>query len=241
MKHNRLTHIVLLFSVIFLLVGCAVKQPTFQDSQDRLEGYNRVAFVFNEKFDSMTLKPAANLYQSAVPEVVKERISNVFSNLDDVPNAVNNLLQGNIVGSANDVVRLLVNSTLGVAGMFNVASKMGFPKHEEDFSQTLAAWGVGSGSYFVIPILGPSTLRGFPSRLVDYLLNPLSYIGSTGFSLYVLKSVHYRANLLAQEEIIRSWSPDFYVALRNYYLSRRAFLTGETVGSFTEDLYKELD
>ena len=243
-RQIKIVYIISALVTVALLMGCAVKQPIAHDPRDKVEGYNRSIFTFDETLDRVSLKPVANLYQTIVPTPVKAGVYNFFANLDDVPNGVNNLLQGDTRGSRNDLMRLIINSTLGVAGLFDVASRMGLPKHEEDFGQTLAVWGMGPGSYFVLPILGPSTLRDSPALIVDYLLNPLTYIGggSASFALYVLKNVDKRADFISQEEIVRSWSPDFYAGVRNYYLSRRAALVGNTsLGDEIDDLYEDLN
>lgn len=241
--------IAMLLAATVAFAGCASRQPElndsseFNDPRDKIESYNRTVFAFNEAVDGAVFKPVANLYRSILPSQLRTGVSNFFSNLGDVPNALNNLLQGNLGASASDAARLLINSTLGIAGLVDVASGAGFVKHEEDFGQTLAVWGIGPGSYFVIPLLGPSTLRDFPSRLADYVVNPVTYISdsSTSFNLYMLESVQTRASFLPQEEIIRSWSPDFYTAVKNYYLSKRAALTAGVQENPAEELYQELD
>ena len=236
------------YSIVFLaaavvLAGCASRQPESSAPPDPLEGYNRTVFSLNESVDGAVLKPVANLYQTILPATLQTGISNFFSNLNDLPNTLNGLLQGDTHAAANNAMRLLLNSTLGIGGFLDVATLAGWFKEPRDFGQTLAVWGMGPGSYFVIPLFGPSTLRDFPALLVDHLMDPLAYVGdsSTNLGFYVLSSVQTRAEFLPQEEIIRSWSPDFYVAVRNYYLSKRAAMTGGMSENPAAGLYQELN
>ena len=133
--------------------------PEQDNARDPLEGFNRAMYTFNDKFDRYLLKPVAKGYRAITPKPVSRGISNFFSNLHDPGIMLNNLLQGKPKQAGSDLGRFLVNTTLGIAGLFDVASKMGMEKHNEAIRQTLAKWGVGEGSYLVPPFLGPSNVR----------------------------------------------------------------------------------
>ena len=230
-----------------LLSGCAVQSNSVSDASsvaDPWEGYNRAAFTFNEGVDTVVLKPISTVYTSVVPSFVRARVTSFFANIQDLPIAANNFLQGNVNAGMSDLVRMLVNSTIGFAGLFDVASKIdGLEKHNEDFGQTLAVWGVGSGPYFVIPILGPSTARDFPGRIVDIFMNPQSYIedNTVRNSMLVIDVIDTRANFLAVEDIVRGLSPDYYIALRDFYLKRRQNLIDNNEQSDgVDESYQEL-
>ena len=241
---HKCIHMTVMLICSLFLVACAVKQPAYDDARDPWEGYNRAIFSFNEGVDKILLKPVAQGYRKITPDVVEGSIHNFFSNLQDVPVTINEVLQGKFAQAGSDVLRLLINSTIGILGLFDVATGLGYAKHEEDFGQTLAVWGVGAGPYFVVPIIGGSTVRDFPGTLVDrLLLHPIAYIGDSDTELWlnVADAVHLRANFLDQEAIIRQWSPDFYVAVRNYYLSRREALIKDGKVDAGDDAYEDLE
>lgn len=235
---GRLT--VLLVCVV--LAGCATtKGPT--DERDPLERYNRAVFNFNDTLDRAILKPVAQGYKRVLPQPFNIAISNFFSNLNDVNVAANNLLQLKVVKAASDVGRLALNTTLGFGGLFDVASRFGLRKHEEDFGQTLGYWGVGSGPYLVLPFFGPSTVRDTPARVVDSNLDPVVYVGDavTALSLVGTRLVDYRADLLAAEETLDEIAFDRYIAIRNAFLDRREFLVHDGRPPVDDDLIEELE
>ena len=239
---RSLCSFVVLVFLLLTLSGCASKQAYTPDSRDSLEGFNRSMFQVHQSVDFFAITPVAHLYGNVFPQFFRSSITNFFANLDDVPNAVNSLLQGELKSSWTDMMRLLINSTLGLFGLFDVASQLGFDKHNQDFGRTLATWGIGSGSYFVIPIIGtPSTLRDFPASIVDYIFNPISYLDSSGLrlTLVLIRNINKRQQFFAQEKIIREWSPDFYSSLRSYYLAQREYLTGQGLEG-DDDLYDDL-
>ena len=242
-ENNRICALraALLVLCLALTGGCAsTGTGSFSDPADPWEGMNRQVFAFNETVDSATLKPIAKAYKSGVPFFVRHRIANFFANLGDVPNALNNLLQGKPGRALNDVLRVAVNTTFGILGLFDVASALGLEKSEEDFGQTLARWGVGAGPYFVVPLLGPSTVRDFPGKVVDYFLSPVTHVNDAGARdvMFAVDTVHMRANLLAKEPVVRELSPDFYSAVKSFYLERRKSLVKDGGGDDTEDLYE---
>ncbi|MFA0812506.1 MlaA family lipoprotein [Microbulbifer epialgicus] len=192
--------------------------------RDPWEGFNRAVFSFNDGADRYVLKPAAVSYRQITPIFMQYGVSNFFSNLGEVTNTLNGVLQGNWGQAGNDAGRLLINTTIGIGGLFDVAKHMGLEKGDgEDFGQTLAVWGVPSGPYLVLPLLGPSTLRDTPARVVDFYTNPLTYVDHTP-TRYALKAtdiVQSRASLLKAESLLQG---DRYVLLRDAYLQRRDFL-----------------
>ena len=229
------------------LGGCATQPSGLtsdRETSDPWESYNRNMFAFNTEIDRAFLRPISSGYATVVPSFIRQRITSFFANIEDVPNAANNALQGNFKRSLSDLVRFLVNSTIGILGLVDVASKIdGLEKSDEDFGQTLAAWGVASGPYFVIPLLGPSTVRDFPSRVVDGLMNPLVYLEDDGLRdrLLALDIVNTRAEFINVEETVHSLSPDYYVAFRSFYLARRKHLVNNgQVPAAADDLYEEI-
>ncbi len=233
--------------LVVLLSGCAAQSNSLSDASetaDPWEGYNRSVFAFNESVDKAVFKPVSTAYTKVLPSFVRARITSFFANIQDIPIAANNFLQGNVGAGGGDLLRVLINSTVGLAGLFDVASKVdGLEKHNEDFGQTLAVWGVGSGPYVVIPILGPSTARDLPSRFVDIFMNPLVYVGDDDWrdGLLITEGINTRAGFIPLEDIVRGMSPDYYVALRDFYLKRRQNLIENNEGEGDSDtLYREL-
>ena len=211
----------LLAALAFLLVlsGCA----TTADNPDPWEGLNRKTYAFNDAVDKAVLKPVAQGYQKVVPGPAREGVSNFFTNLEDVGTSLNNILQGKMREGLNDAGRVVVNSIFGVFGLWDVATPLGLEKHYEDFGQTLGWWGVESGPYLVIPLLGPSTARDGPAKLVDpqwywprLLDNDTLY-----WSLWGLDKVRTRASLLQSESVLEAAALDRYTFIRDAWLQRR--------------------
>lgn len=190
---------------------------------DPWEPFNRRVFAFNEFVDRYFLKPVAKGYQWVAPEPVEDGVSNVFANLGDINIALNNLLQAKFKHAAVDSGRFLLNSTVGLVGIFDVASRVGLAKHEEDFGQTLGYWGLDSGPYVVLPFLGPRTVRDGFGSIADGYADPVMYTESVSArnSLYGLRLISGRARLLEAERVV---SGDRYTFLRDAYLQRREFL-----------------
>lgn len=234
----------LLLVVAALVGGCASVPATSRHPADPWESYNRSVFEFNERVDRYVLKPVAEGYVAVTPEVIRDGISRFFANLADVRNALNNLLQGRPLEAGSDLLRVVVNTTLGVAGFVDVASEMGLVKHDEDFGQTLGVWGVASGPYFVLPFLGPSTIRDTAGFVADVYIHPVTHIedDSARWGLRGLYIVDARANLLKAEEVIGGAFYDRYAALRNAYLKRRESLVRNGAGneSTARELLDEL-
>ncbi len=202
---------------------------------DPLEGYNRSMFEFNEALDESILKPAAEGYHDLLPDPVERSISNFFSNLREPFNILNNLLQFKLGDAVSDTVRFGINTTVGILGLFDVATDAGLPKHDEDFGQTLAVWGVDSGPYFVIPVLGSSTLRDATGTATEFWIGNTVEIGDTQIfkptgeinsqdaehAVIITQGISTRADLLGKKEIVDSASFDPYAFRRDSYLQKR--------------------
>lgn len=189
---------------------------------DPWESFNRPVFVFNDTLDTYGLKPLAQGYRAITPSIVEDGIHNMFSNVGDVKNLFNNLLQAKFTDAGIDTSRILFNSTFGLLGFFDVATKMDLQRSDEDFGLTLGAWGVDSGPYLVLPLLGPSTVRDAAGKLPDTFVEPYRYISDVPArnSIHGLDIVDTRANLLSSEKLITG---DKYVFIRNAYLQSREF------------------
>ncbi|MFT4861569.1 MAG: phospholipid-binding lipoprotein MlaA [Pseudohongiellaceae bacterium] len=211
----------LLRSCLFALIGLSLVACA-SSGVDPYEGFNRKMAAFNGQVDRFVIKPAAQGYKAVVPEPVPTLVSNFFSNLADPWTAINQLMQGRAKLAGSDTGRFLVNSTLGVGGLFDVATVVGLPKHQEDFGQTLGVWGVPQGPYIVLPMLGPSSGRGLVSQYVGNfggnIAQPILYVNHvpTRNSLFFTFLVSMRARLLDQPPLPPQ--ADRYVLLRDFYL-----------------------
>lgn len=204
---------------LVLLSGCA----STGNPRDPLEPINRGIYTFNDAVDTTLLKPAAELYRGLVPRFVRTGVHNVFSNINDVIVALNNLLQGKFVNAVSDVGRIAVNTTVGLLGLLDVATEIGLEKHDEDFGQTLGYWGIGDGPYIVLPILGPSNLRDTVGVFVDFKTDPITYIDPTRDRNIVwgVRAVNRRSELLEASKILETAALDPYEFVRDAYLQRR--------------------
>ena len=194
------------------------------DPRDPWEGMNRATFEFNDAADRAILKPLAEGYTAVVPGFAREGVNNFFDNIADIGTGLNNVLQGKPGDGVSDLGRFAVNTVFGVFGLWDVATPMGLEKHNEDFGQTLGVWGVGSGPYFVIPLLGPSTARDAPARAVDpqWYYNRAIDNNTVSWSLWGLDQLRTRANLLKAGSVIdEAGAIDRYSFVRDAWLQRR--------------------
>jgi len=222
-----------LLFILTLLSACAtVEGPA--DPNDPFESYNRSIYIFNDNVDKYVLKPAAEGYDAITPDPMQKSISNFFSNLDDVLVLVNDLLQFKLLQAASDTGRLIINTTFGLFGLIDWASDIGLEKHNEDFGQTLGYWGVPSGPYFVLPFIGPSTIRDTSGLAVDSTyFDPIYKEVHESFppprrenktavwGMTIVKTVDIRAKLLKAEKILDEAALDRYTFIREAYLQRR--------------------
>lgn len=222
-------------SLIFicLISSSWISAEDFED-RDPLQQLNRTVYELNfEILDPALIKPLATLYDRLTPRPVRIGINNFFSNLDEIPNAVNSLLQGKIGQAANDTGRFIVNSVFGLGGVFDVATDAGMqPSQGEDFGQTLAVWGVSEGPYLMLPFLGPSTLRDAPSNVLDSFLDPFAYNDNYGMraGIKAIDIVALRAELLGIDDVM---SGDKYIFVRDVYLQNREYVIAD--GAIEDD------
>jgi phospholipid-binding lipoprotein MlaA len=218
MRNNKMGVIASLFIAV-LLTGCAT-----QANKDPLEGMNRGIYKFNDVADKAVIKPVAGAYKAVIPSPVRTGVNNFFSNLGTFVTMINDLLQFKFSKAMDDAGRFAINSTFGIAGLVDIASKDNVPKHNEDFGQTLGHWGVGSGAYLVLPILGPSTVRDTGGLVVDTaLFDPIGYVddSATQVGLYTVKFIDKRSQYLPASDLLDEAALDPYVFMRDAYLQRR--------------------
>jgi len=194
-----------------------------QHNPDPWQGLNRVTHKFNSVADRIVLRPLALGYRAILPRFVRSGVRHFFENLDDVNNSVNNFLQGKPAAGASDLARVVINSTIGVGGLWDPASRMKLVKHEEDFGQTFAVWGIPRGPYLVLPFLGPSTVTDAFGRPFNEVFDPVLYLHPIDHRnrLYVTRVVQLRASLLSVESAVFG---DEYLFYRDAYLQRREYL-----------------
>jgi len=230
---------------LFFILIFSLSAFTHGAEEDPWESWNRDVFEFNETLDQYALKPVAQAYRNVTPQVVDDAITNFFSNLGEPFIIINDLGQGKFLQALSDTGRFLVNSTVGILGLFDVARHIGLEKHQEDFGQTLAYWGVDSGPYLMLPILGPSTSRDASGFAVDTFAlsaaDPKQYALELNGNYYGTVYAQYldvRADLIPAEGII---SGDRYSFIRALYLQRREFLIndGKIEASFDDEFEED--
>lgn len=208
-----------------LLPACASLPPGERDPRDPMERFNRSVYRFNDTLDRNVARPVAKAYVKVTPAPVRSGVSNFFRNLNSTTVIANNLLQAKPKAFFTETARLVVNTTIGIGGLFDPASQLGIPAGDEDFGQTLGRWGVRSGPYVVLPLLGPSTVRDTVGFVGDQFTDPKYYLVNDlwlNAGLSVLSLVDSRAGLLGTDEVLAS-SFDPYVFMRNAFLQRREF------------------
>ena len=213
-----------LAALLFLLAGCA--STAEGDPRDPFEGWNRGVYKFNEKFDDVLARPVAETYQDFVPRELRDRVRSFFGNLADPFIGVNNLLQGKLSEGVEDWARFFFNTTIGLLGIHDVATELGFEKHNEDFGQTFGRWGAGPGPYLILPILGSSNVRDGLGTALDIYADPMGEVRPIDArnSLIVLRGTQVRADLLDASRILQEAALDKYVFQRDAYLQRRRSL-----------------
>lgn len=215
---SKFRHLALIVAAAAVLTGCAGPNP-----RDPYEGFNRTMFKFNDAVDQAALKPAATAYKNVLPTFVQTGVNNFFGNLSDVWSAANGFMQGKGEQGMSDVMRVALNSTFGLLGVLDIASEAGLQKHNEDFGQTLGYWGVESGPYLMLPLLGPSTVRDTVALPLDIKADPWGYkdpvnvrnIGS------VTRVIDKRAVLLDATSLMEEAALDRYEFVRDSFLQAR--------------------
>ena len=213
---------------LLVLSGCAASPSTKPDPRDPWERVNRATYAFNDTVDRAIGKPAARAYRKVVPGVARKGVSNFFSNLEQPTVMLNDLLQGKWRPAGTDAARFLLNTTLGLGGLFDPASPAGLDRNDEDFGQTLGKWGVRPGPYLMVPLLGPATVRDGFGNVVDQFTEPDTYVKDDKvlWSLKALGLIEQRERLLALEPALQR-AFDRYAFIRNAYLQRRAYLVSD--------------
>jgi len=208
-----------------MLTGCATLPSGKPDPRDPWERFNRSSFAFNDALDRAVAKPVAKAYKKVTPRVVRTGVSNALSNLNTVSTIINDVLQGKMRQAGHDSGRFLLNSTLGLAGLFDPASAAGLQNNDEDFGQTLGKWGVKPGPYLMLPLLGPSNVRDTFARIPDQYTYPVNYLQDDS-TRYIIRAVDFldlRAGLLDLDaQLERSY--DRYAFVRNAWMQRREFM-----------------
>lgn len=216
----RATLLALVAMVLMLLGGCAGFNT---NPRDPLEPMNRKVMQFNDGVDAMVLKPAATVYKDAIPPLMRTGVSNFFGNLSDGWSFINSALQFKFQNAAENFMRLNVNTFFGLGGILDIASELNIERHREDFGQTLGRWGVPAGPYIVLPLFGPSTLRDTVALPIDRKADPVRQVNPAADrnSLYVLRAVDVRSNLLRVGTVLEEAALDKYSFTRDAYLQRR--------------------
>lgn len=224
--------------VVLFVTGCAslteagkhtsnetVSTPQASDTS-ALESYNKGMYKFNNAVDKAVISPIAKAYEKVVPSPIRSGIHNFFSNIRDIPIALNNLMQGKVKAAGSDVGRLVVNTTVGLLGVVDVASNMGLEKHNEDFGQTFGKWGIPQGPYVVLPILGPSSIRDGVGLVGDIWVDPVLQINdvATRNTLSATRLVDDRQAILKATDVMDEAALDGYSAQKDAWLQRRDWL-----------------
>ena len=252
----RATLMAAVAGVCLLAAGCATKpDPTdqaaveaYNEANDPLEPMNRYFFEVNQFLDEILLKPFAGWYHLALPDPAEDGVRNFLRNLKSPVYLANDLFQGEWDRAGTTAARFAINSTVGIGGIFDVASLLDLKHHEEDFGQTLAVYGTGEGPYLHLPIIGPSNPRDATGRLVDYALDPLTWVGYIYDVSYIntaragLDAIDTRARNLEAIDELKKGSVDFYATVRSLYRQRRNDLikNGETEQTASQIITEEM-
>ncbi len=215
-----------------ILTGCT-SNP--KNPEDPWEDWNRGTQEFNDAFDKTIMKPLAKGYLFTAPEPVDRGVTNFFSNIDDIGVSINSLLQFKLLQAGMDLSRFVINTTVGIVGVMDIASDLDLPKHNEDFGQTLAVWGVPSGPYLVLPFWGPSSPRGTAGLMGDAFMDPLNYTLFASFAVSaastmadVVDATDRRAGYMTSEKIVNEAAVDRYSFIKSSYLQYREFLVNDS-------------
>jgi phospholipid-binding lipoprotein MlaA len=224
---------VLIVGLVLVSTGCATT-----DNLDPFEGMNRRVQSFNDGADRLVLKPIAKGYINVTNEPVRESVSNFYENFVYPLTIINQFLQGKVGDGFSDIGRFVVNTTIGLLGLFDVATDMGLEFHDEDFGQTFGVWGFSPGAYFVIPLWGPATTRSGTGDIATFLLHPSQLIEDEAwrYAYFAGWAIQARASLLESEDLITG---DRYLFIRDAFLQRREFLVNDGVieeDPFLDDL-----
>ncbi len=213
MKNLLISFLCLMFSMIVIA----------EEDIDPFEKYNRVVFEFNQDLDEVLLEPIAKSYKKNIPQSAQNRVSDFFSNIGDIATLGNEIMQFEVINSSNTLSRILINSTVGLFGLFDIASEIGLEKTQEDFGQTMAVWGTPEGHYVVLPVLGPSTLRDTIGSIVDGIQKTeqtKNIKTAQKVSIIVSQAVDMRVKLLPITDLLK-YTDSPYISTRFAYLQKR--------------------
>jgi len=223
------------FAAVVALVLTLSPHVVMADEGDPWESTNRRVHGFNHWADASILRPIASGYTKITPKFIRRGISNFLDNVGTPAVAINQLLQGKPRLALSDTGRFIVNSTVGIGGLFDVGSRVGLAEHEEDFGQTFGKWGIGSGNYVVLPLLGSSSIRNATGQLLDAAINPLRFLSSPdNYIAGTVAVIDLRAELLAVDSLVTG---DEYIFLRDAFQQRRQFLIDD--GELGEDAFDD--
>jgi phospholipid-binding lipoprotein MlaA len=232
----------MLIGAAITLGGCATtgvtESPTLANKTDPYEHFNRKMYEFNDTVDNYVAEPISDAYKWITPQFMQTGVYNFFSNLKNINVVINDVLQAKFAQSAHDTGRFALNTTMGLGGFIDVAKQVGLEQNDEDFEQTLAVWGVPQGPYLVIPLLGPSTVRGIPGSAFDTAANPASYVG---LPVQLISLLNTRANAEGSLKFIDEAALDRYVFTRESFLQWRRNLATDGKSESSLDLDDELD
>ena len=227
----------MLIGTAISLGGCATTGITEQQNSvnkaDPYENFNRKMFIFNDTVDDYVAKPISDGYKWITPQFMQTGVYNFFSNLKDINVVINDVLQAKFAQSAHDSGRFVLNTTLGLGGFLDVGKDVGLEQNEEDFEQTLAVWGVPRGSYLVLPLLGPTTMRGIPGAAFDSAANPANYVG---LPVQLISLLNTRANAEGSLKFIDEAALDPYVFTRESFLQWRNNLATDGKAEASSDV-----
>lgn len=242
--YSRFCYTLLLATALFLTNGCATTKSADGTTIDRYESTNRASYNFTDSLDRNVIKPAAEAYVEVTPKPVRTAVSNFFNNLGYLNVILNDFLQGKWDQGLQDSLRFLYNSTAGIGGLFDVSTGIDMPANNEDFGQTLAVWGVDTGSYLFIPLFGPNTVRDTSDFVPATLLNPFFYASGLVFlPVTALNAINTRASLLEASSLRDEAAVDPYVFTREAFLQQREYLVydGNPPTSDFDDMFLEED
>lgn len=227
---RKILNFIICLLLTLIISGC-VSNPN--SKVDPYEKFNRNMYNFNDGIDKVIIRPAAGLYVAVVPNFMQKGVSNVLSNVQELTTIPNDMFQGKFRYAARDTVRFVVNTIFGVLGLFDVAKKLGLPKHYEDFGMTLAYWqgGRAPAPYLVLPLLGPMTTRGPVSTAVGIFTNPFTYVHPSHWRYAYLgaRIINTRAKLIPADQAVKN-AFDPYIFVRNAYLQKRNSMIAKNNG-----------
>lgn len=228
-------------SLVAIFSGCAATSATNNHVlSDPLEPMNRAVFRFNDELDKIVIQPVARAYRAVLPTGLRNVVSNVFSNVGEVFNIANNLLQGKPVETAESFMRFTINTVFGLGGTMDIATLMHLNAHKQDFGVTLGVWGIPTGPYLVLPLLGPSSLRDTVGTAAHFIVDPVNNYSNVPVrnTASGVRLVNARANLLDAGKLLDAAALDKYSFVRDAYLQRRNYQVKGDVASDEEDSEK---